>query len=344
MLKTAIVGVGWAGTRQAEAVKELNRGITTAALVDPDGEFLKAKSAELGVDKTYRDLKSALADPQIDAVSICSPHKFHCEQAVAAAEAGKHVLCEKPLAVTVDEATRMIEAADRNNVKLYVAENATYDPMAKFLKKEVENGEHLGELAFAFLVTGFQGQDYGYPGRRSWLSTPGAGGSGFWLLNGIHTVAQMRYVLGEAKSVYLQEHKTGSFTRDDVEGTMSGSITLESGVNVMLTQTAETRMPAGFGKYLLYGDRGMINALPDRALFYGKDLKKGEGPEELAYPEEELSAYAQELAAFVDYAENGIEGPTTGVSERRSLAIVQAGYESAKTGKAINIKERFGAL
>jgi predicted dehydrogenase len=170
------------------------------------------------------------------------------------------------------------------------------------------------------------------------------GGSGFWLLNGIHTVAQMRYILGEAKCVYLQEHKTGSFKRDDVEGTMSGSITLESGVNVMLTQTAETRMHAGYGKYMLYGDNGMLNALPDKALFHSKDLKKGGYPEVLVYPAEGLSSYAQELEAFVHYVENGIEGPTTGVSERRSLAIVQAGYESAETGKAINLHERFGRL
>ncbi len=126
MLRTAIIGVGWAGRRHIQAIRELNRKIDVACLVDSDAAHLSAAVDETGVGKTYAGIREALADPDIDAVSICTPHALHCPMAVAAAEAGKHVLCEKPMAVTVDEATQMIEAADRNGVTLFVAENAAY--------------------------------------------------------------------------------------------------------------------------------------------------------------------------------------------------------------------------
>ena len=131
MLRIAILGVGWAGTRHVEAIRELGGRLTPACLVDSDTSFLRRQSAELGVDKTYPDYREALADPAVDAVSICLPHTLHANVAVAAAQAGKHILCEKPMAMSVEEATRMIEAADANGVKLYVAENQSYTARAK---------------------------------------------------------------------------------------------------------------------------------------------------------------------------------------------------------------------
>ena len=117
------------------------------------------------MDKTYPDYREALADPAVDAVSICLPHALHVNVAVAAAQAGKHVLCEKPMAMSVEEATRMIEAADANGVKLYVAENRSYTARAKFLRQIVQSGQRIGKLAFASLVTGFQPQEFSYPRR-----------------------------------------------------------------------------------------------------------------------------------------------------------------------------------
>ncbi|MFH1084501.1 MAG: Gfo/Idh/MocA family oxidoreductase, partial [Chloroflexota bacterium] len=104
MLRLAIVGVGWAGHRQALAVGELGRKVSLAALMDSDPAHLAVMARELGVARTFSDYRAALADPDIDAVSICTPHPLHAPMAIAAAQAGKHVLVEKPMATTVDEA------------------------------------------------------------------------------------------------------------------------------------------------------------------------------------------------------------------------------------------------
>lgn len=344
MLRTAVIGIGWAGTRQVRAVRELGRKVAVDCLVDSDAGHLASKAEELGVQKTYTDHRDALSDPDVDAVSICTPHGLHCPMAVQAAEAGKHVLCEKPIALTVDEASRMLAAAEEHGVKLYVAESLTYEPMSRFLREIVHSGRYVGELTGASLVRGFWGQSYGYPGRRAWLALPEQGGTGTWMLHGIHTVAQLRYILGEVETVYMQEHRASSYVRRDLEGTMSGLLTMRSGIHVSVVQTSETRLPGNLGGYVLRGDRGSLRASQAGCEAYDNAAGNDQKPLCLAYPEKTLSSYAQELEAFADYVAGASEGPTTGYSERRSLAIVQAGYESARTGKPVHLEERFGKL
>jgi predicted dehydrogenase len=341
MLRIAIVGVGWAGTRQVEAVRELGRKVSVVCLVDNDPAHLAAKGEEFGIAKGYLALEEALADPEIDAVSICLPHALHCPAALAAAAAGKHVLVEKPVALTVEDATRMIDAARRQGVRLYVAENVPYQPMSRFLREVVATGQHVGELTFAAFTSGFRAPEFGYPGRREWLTRPELGGTGTWMLHGIHSMAGLRFILGEVASVYMREHHAHSFVRTDLEGTMSGLLTLESGLHVSVLQSCETRVPGPLRGYTLYGDQGVLFASESQCEFYANDRPE---PIRLAYPEAALSDYALELEAFADFVAGVVVGPTTGYSERRSLAIVQAGYESAREGRPIVLKERFGEL
>ena len=130
-----------------------NDRLEVVCLVDPDVEFPATRSRELGVERTSAALADVLADPDTDAVSICSPHPFHCVQAIAAAEAGKHVLVEKPMAMDVAEATRMIAAAEASGICLYVAASATYQPIVSFLRDVVHSGRWIGDLTSASVRT-----------------------------------------------------------------------------------------------------------------------------------------------------------------------------------------------
>lgn len=342
MLRIAIIGVGWAGTRHVEAIRELGDKLQVTCLVDNDPVHLREQAQALGVAKTYTEFTAALADPEIDAVSLCTPHSLHCPQALLAAAAGKHILVEKPMATSVEDATRMVDSARRHGVKLYVAENVPYSPMSKFLRGIVQSGELTGEIVAAAYAGGFRAEQYGYPGRRAWLAEPDRGGSGTWLLHGIHSMAQLRYIFGEVATVYLQQHRTSSFTRTDVEATMSGLFTLANGVNVAILQTAESKPYGNLAGYVIHGARGSVRASAAGYEHFTAATPSSSGI--LPYPAEQLSDYAQEMAAFADYVAGVAVGPTTGVSERRSLAIVQAGYESARHGQPVNLTARFGAL
>lgn len=349
VLRTAIVGVGWAGRRHIEAIRELNRKITVSCLVDNDAEHLSKVAAEAGVERTYTEYADALSDPQIDAVSICTPHALHCPMAIAAAEAGKHVLCEKPMAVSVGQATCMIEAAEAGGVTLFVAENVAYGARAKFLRNVLDVGRHsdydIGEPTHALVTRGFAAQRFGYPGRRAWLAEPEQGGSGAWLLQGIHTVAEVRAIFvpicGEVETVYAREHKAASFVRRGLEGTVSALLTFENGLCVSLLQTSETRLPGNLKAVTVHGDRGSLRATTDVAEYFAAGADE---PERIEYPVEPLSTYAQEMEAFADAVAGESEGITSGRSERHSLAIVEAGYESMRSGRPVHLPSHFGDL
>jgi len=253
-VRVAIAGVGWAGTRHVEAIRELGRKLTVECLVDYDADFLREKSAELGVEKTYGSVDDAISDTNVDVIAICLPHRDHCEVAIAAAESGRHVLVEKPMATTVEEATRMIAAAGHAGVTLFVAENLPYTSMSATLRRMVESGDPIGEVVSASIVTGFRAEQYGYPGRRAWLSTPEAGGGGQWLLNGIHMIAQLRYVFGEIEDVYLRHHHSSRVDRTDVEATLTGTLTTAAGYSIALMQSHEVYLSGGLGGLTVFGD------------------------------------------------------------------------------------------
>lgn len=341
-LRTAIVGAGWAGVRQAEAARELDGQIEIACLVDPDAEHVRARAAELGVARTYPAIEDVLGDPAVDAVSICTPHRLHAPMAIAAARAGKHVLVEKPMATTVAEATAMLDAARAARVHLFVAENQVYEPMPQRLREIVHSGEHIGEVTFAALVAGYRAPDPRYPGRREWLTRPELGGTGTWMLQGIHTVAQLRYVLGEVATVYMRDHRAASFGRPDIEATMSGVVELESGTVVWLVQTTETDLGPLLRGFQIHGDRGSVIAHPEGYEVHRKD--QGGGRASFAYPLQPFSSYALELRAFADTVCGRSPGPTTGESERRTLAVIEAGLESARNGAPVALRERFPEL
>ncbi|MEO2005913.1 MAG: Gfo/Idh/MocA family oxidoreductase [Candidatus Poribacteria bacterium] len=340
MLRIAVIGTGWAGCRQIEAVRELDSGVEVAALVDTDPEQLGARTSDYAVGASYHDYRDALYNANIDAVSICTPHASHGPIAVDAANAGKHVLVEKPMALDVAGATETIEAAEANDVRLYVAESATYTAESKFLRAAVRSGSRIGEVTGASLARGFRAPDFGYAGRREWLTRPKDGGTGTWMLHGIHNMAQLRYIFGEIETVYMREHAASSFRRGDIEATMTGLLTTRGGVNISVLQTTETRLADGLDGYSIYGDRGSI-----RASSAGCEFIPVDGPSQaIEYAPEALSEFAQEIQAFADYVTGAAVGPTTGYSERRTLAIVQAGYESAGAGAPVNLDERFGAI
>ncbi len=350
-LRLAVVGIGWAGMRQSEAVRELREtngdDIKVVALVDSDADFLSTKADELNVDRTFTDFDAALADPRIDAVSICTPHALHAPMAIAAARAGKHVLVEKPIALTVDEATRMIEAAEANGVTLFVAENQAYFDRARYLRDVVQSGEPIGSLTAALLVTGFRSENFGYAGRRDWLTQPDAGGTGTWMLHGIHSMAELRVIFGpsegEVETVYLREHKAASYQRQELEGTVTGLLTLSSGLPVAFVQSSETKLPGNLGGFVLHGERGSIRAGVEQAELFLNDAADPQ-PQIVDYPEAALSSYAQEIQAFAEAVQSGAGGLTDGRSERRTLAIVQAGYESIESGQPVHLPTRFGEL
>lgn len=335
-MRIAIIGAGWTGRRQIEAAGELDGTLEIASVMDIDRPVAEEAAGELGVPHATDSLENVLGNSEIDAVSICTPHKDHRDQSVAAAEAGKHVLVTKPIAMTVADAQEMIAAARANNVKLYVHEEEVYRPQSGRLRDVVASGEHVGEVVSASFAFGFRAEVFRYPGRRAWLTRPDLGGTGTWMLHGIHSMAKLRYVFGEAESIYLREHHATTYATPEIEGTVTGLIRFESGVCVSVLHTCESKLSGNWTGIRLFGTTGVVHATDDGFVCesFGESASSSEPT---PYPTGGLSSHALVLKAFVEYAEHGVAGPTTAESETRSLAIVEAGYESIRTGRAVDV-------
>lgn len=122
------------------------------ALVDPNEDAVKRAAKELDVETWYTDLAMALADPRIDAIVIVTPTVYHKNIAVAAAEAGKHILCEKPMAINEEECEEMIAAAHKAKVKLQIAFMRRFDQSFLLAKEAVDAGQ-IGEVVMVKSLT-----------------------------------------------------------------------------------------------------------------------------------------------------------------------------------------------
>lgn len=126
-VRVGLIGAGRMGSFHAENLAWRVPGAILAAVADPQPRAADALTNKLGVAKAYSDLHALLQDPEIEAVAIAAPARTHAEWVIAAAKAGKHVFCEKPMAVTLDEADRAIAAAKAAGVVLQVGFNRRFD-------------------------------------------------------------------------------------------------------------------------------------------------------------------------------------------------------------------------
>jgi predicted dehydrogenase len=154
-IKTAVFGTGFMGRVHTEGIRRLGN-VEVAAIAASNDEKAKKFAAEVGVERSSGDYRTLLKDPEIEAVHICTPNALHFPMAKAALEAGKHVLCEKPLAMSAAEAEEMVKLARARNLANCTFHNLRYYPMVQHLRRMREAGE-LGEI---WAVQGTYSQDW----------------------------------------------------------------------------------------------------------------------------------------------------------------------------------------
>ena len=152
---TAIIGTGFMGRVHIEGIRRLGH-VDVVAVAGSSDASAKKFAAEMGVERSTGDYKTLLADPSIDAVHVLTPNSLHFPMSMAALEAGKAVLCEKPLTVTSAEAKKMVALAAKKNLPNAVCHNLRYYPVVQHVRRIIESGE-LGEILH---VQGTYSQDW----------------------------------------------------------------------------------------------------------------------------------------------------------------------------------------
>ncbi|MFO7166787.1 MAG: Gfo/Idh/MocA family oxidoreductase [Chloroflexota bacterium] len=197
-VRVGVIGAGWPGERHAEGYVA-NPDARLVAIADANPERAAAFAARFGylqngqTLKVYSDYTELLADPEIEAVSVALPNFLHRPATIAALEAGKHVLCEKPPALNHAEAREMAEAAARANRLLAFALQRRFSPAVEALHELVSSGE-LGEIYHA---RGVWTRTWGVPkGIGGWFTDPARAGGGALIDIGVHVLDMAWFLMG----------------------------------------------------------------------------------------------------------------------------------------------------
>ncbi|MBS7609456.1 Gfo/Idh/MocA family oxidoreductase, partial [Candidatus Bathyarchaeota archaeon] len=278
--------------------------------------------------KYYLSLEKMLSQPNIDATVICTPHAFHAEQCVLAAEAGKHVLVEKPMATSLEDCDRMIEACRRSNVKLMVAHSHRFWPGNVKAKQLIEKGE-VGRLLTAY--DSVVGGGFGPVGSRdpkdrfSWMQSRKLGGGGAVMFNGSHIIDRLRWWIGsEVKKVLA---KVGNEVYgSEVEEYGSAFLLFENGVSATMTVSMATP-GAGYCIAELIGTDGLIEVKTYENVRLGK---KNWETVHVFNPENERNlTFMAEAKEFVTSILEDRRPLITGEEGKANVEVVLAIYKSS---------------
>jgi len=190
-MRWGIIGLGDIAERNFTPALALAADSELVSVVSRNIDKARAYAAKHKVPRAFDSLDAMLADPELDAVYIASPNGLHAEQTIAAARAGKHVLCDKPMALTVADCEGMIRACEDNNVRLGVAFRNRYHPAHVDTRRHIMAGA-LGEIQMAsaqLFVGGVRGHWQG------WRIDPVLGGSGSIVGQAVHPVDLLRFIL-----------------------------------------------------------------------------------------------------------------------------------------------------
>jgi predicted dehydrogenase len=346
-LKVGVIGVGgiarmhmpgWAASPNAEVV----------AGADLVPVALEGWGADWDITRLETDSAAVINDPDIDIIDVCTPNMYHADLSIAALEAGKHVICEKPLAPTPADVQRMIEARDKSGKMLMTAQHFRFSGRSKALKAEIDTGA-LGDI--------YHGRSWmlrrtGIPTRLAFLSSQHSGG-GACIDIGVHILDLTLWMMGNpepvsvtgvARNVLAKNPKTfglwpmhGPIPEGmDVEEMAMAFVRFETGATLML-EIAWLLHHDTMGEDMqmwLYGTDGgshwpkceIYQTNLDTVQTYNRSLQ---------LTRDKAEPHAQECIEFAQAIVDGAPSPVPAEQSLQVMKILNAIYESEKTGREV---------
>ncbi|MFX4271843.1 Gfo/Idh/MocA family protein [Propionibacteriaceae bacterium Y1685] len=323
-VRFGVIGVGIIGKQH---VKRLVSGVAPTSLVavaDANPEAAQALAAEFEVEAA-ESVEALLARDDIDAIVIAVPSGLHADLAVAALDAGKHVLLEKPIDVTVEAADRIIEAEKRSGKVLSVVSQRRFAQENAWLREAIRNGTFGKVCATTVEIALWRTQEY-YD-SAGWRGTWAMDGGGALMNQGVHLVDMALWLLGDVENVYA-EGGLLAHERIEVEDTIAITARLKSGgvLNFLATTCANAKLPL---RVNVMGTEG-VAVSSNEEFSYFVTSTDAELPEF-----EKVDQQAGQLNNFVEAVRTGGTPLVTSAESRAAVAFIEAAYESMRTGKAV---------
>ena len=347
--KVGIIGCGAISRNHIEAVQAIP-GAEVSAVCDVDGAKASETAAKYGISSSFTSVDEILASG-VDIVAVCTPHPTHETVVLAAAAAGVHVLCEKPIAIELDSAQRMIDACESAGVQLGVLFQRRFWPVAQKMKKELVDGS-LGQPVMGQCTVALY-REHSYYTATPWRGTWAADGGGVLMTQAIHYIDLLCWLLGEPVEVFGY---TNSFKHGDnieVEDSAVATVRFESGALATISATTAAE-PALGAQVQVMGTKGAtmtILEFPEgtdcRLIVRSENDTVETTPSHPAdlYPNADLSTingalipyHTAQIADFIDALNEGRPPLITGRDATRALKVLLGVYESAATHQPVSL-------
>jgi predicted dehydrogenase len=313
-LRVAVIGCGGIARAHLDAMRALPaRPVVT---VDVDENRARQYAEEYGAQRYVTRIEDALAD-DVDAAIVCLPHHLHRETVVAAAEHGKHVLTEKPMALSLREADAMIEAAGRNRVCLMVGQVLRFRGANIKARQLIREGR-IGEPRNVIRRRLSRSREF----HSAWARDPAKAGG--WVLYGYgsHEVDMMLWLFDtHATRVYAQGRMNNPYWNDYDEI----SLHMELANGMIATLNHSLNSASGAWDTTITGTAGSMYVANERIVLDGKEMEVPMGP-----------AMERQLREFVDAIAGGREPEASGANVRRTMQALEAAKRSLASGQIVS--------
>lgn len=333
----AIVGCGGIAGWHAKAIS----GIENARLVathDIIEERAKKLGEEYGADP-YTDLDAVLSRDDVDLVDICTPSGLHAELGIAAAKAGKHVITEKPLDVTLEHCDALINACDDAGVKLMCIFQNRYIESSRQIRRAIDEGR-LGRLLMGDMyLKWYRSQEYYDSG--DWRGTWELDGGGCLMNQGVHYVDLLQWWMGPVENLFAY---TDTLAHNiEVEDVAAATVKFANG-GIGVIEGTTCAKPGLQARIELHGEKGSIIWADGKIVTW-----KLEGEDEPPVSEEEkpsaaadpmslnVAPHRRQIQAFIEALERGQQPHPSGPEARKAVEIILAIYKSSRTGEIVTL-------
>lgn len=326
-VRVGVIGAGKIGHIHAQGYRQLP-SVRIAAVADVDERAGRAFAQEFGANY-YRDYRRLL-EADVDAVSIGVPDRLHYPVAIAAAEAGKHVLLEKPMCASLAEADRIIAAYRERGLKLMLAFRHRYHAEIQMAKRIIDAGRLGCPVTALDALSG--GGPAGSGAWTPWYWDKNLAVGGILTSAGIHGIDRMRWLIGS--NVEEVHGYMGTFGHEgELEDNLVASLRFESGAIGSIVQNFNFFTLPGKYDLELYGTRGAIR------IRSGKSFEFAASDSHVVTSIERDDPFSKEVAEFIAAIVEDREPAITGEDGKISLATVLAIYRSAETGRPVRVRD-----
>jgi predicted dehydrogenase len=345
-LNVGVIGVGGIAGTHFPGWKD-SPDAQMIALADPAAPVLQKVGAEQGIDLLYEDPMDLIRNPDIDIVDICTPNRYHAPLAIAALEAGKNVICEKPLAPTPEEICAMIDARDRSGKLLMTAQHQRYGGAARALKAEIDGGA----LGSVYHSRAWMLRRCAAPIRPGFIMKQHSGG-GPCIDIGVHILDLALWMMGHPKPVSVSgvtqdklAHQPGAFSNwggviqdtFDVEEFASAFVRFETSATLILEVSwlLHHKTEVEDAQLWLYGDQGGAH-WPSIEVLHA-DNENCKLTERQLEPDDIGRPHAQECIAFADAVAHGKPSPVPAEQSLDVQKILDGLYRSAAESREVRL-------